>query len=44
MVRRAKEAREQGDYEAVPPSAEEADEFVEGAQAFLAEIERVLDV
>ena len=42
MARRAKDAREQGDYEAAPPSPEEATEFVEGAANFVAEIERVL--
>ncbi len=42
LARRAKDAREQGDYEAAPPTAAEAAEFVEGAAAFIAEIERVL--
>ena len=42
MARQAKDAREQGDYEAAPPTAEEADRFVAGAAAFIAEIERVL--
>lgn len=43
MARRAKEAREQGDYEAVSPTQEEADEFVRGAADFIAKIERMLD-
>ncbi len=42
LARRAKEAREQGDYEAAPPSAEEATEFVAGAGDFIAAIERLL--
>ncbi|HZO07459.1 MAG TPA: HEPN domain-containing protein [Solirubrobacterales bacterium] len=43
MARRAKDAREQGDYEASPPSAAEATEFVDGAAAFIAATERLLD-
>jgi uncharacterized protein (UPF0332 family) len=43
VARRAKEARERGDYEAAPPSAEEAVEFVEGAAAFVAAIEEMLE-
>lgn len=42
LARRAKEAREQGDYEAAPPSAEEATEFVDGAGDFIAAIEKLL--
>jgi len=42
MARRAKDAREQGDYEAAPPSSEEAADFVEGAVEFVAEIDRLL--
>ena len=33
---------EQGDYEAAPPTPAEATEYVNGAAAFIAEIERVL--
>jgi uncharacterized protein (UPF0332 family) len=44
MARRAKDAREQGDYEAAPPSATEADEYVDGAGAFIAAIEHLLSV
>jgi uncharacterized protein (UPF0332 family) len=43
MARRAKDAREQGDYEAVSPTSEEAEEFVRSAVDFIAEIERMLD-
>jgi uncharacterized protein (UPF0332 family) len=42
LARRAKEAREKGDYEATPPSAQEAAEFVEGAAEFVAAIEEML--
>jgi len=42
LARQAKEAREKGDYEAAPPSAREAAEFVEGAADFLAAIEALL--
>lgn len=42
LARRAKDAREQGDYEAAPPTAEETAEYVDGAAAFIAEIERIL--
>jgi uncharacterized protein (UPF0332 family) len=42
LARRAKDAREKGDYEAAPPSAEEAAEFVDGAADFLAAIEAML--
>lgn len=42
MARRAKDAREQGDYEATPPTAKEAAEFVRGAADFIAEVERML--
>lgn len=44
MARRAKDAREQGDYEAAPPTAEEAAEYVKGAADFIAEIERILAI
>lgn len=43
MARRAKVAREQGDYEAAPPTPEEASEFVEGAAEFVAAIEGLLE-
>ncbi len=42
LARRAKEAREKGDYEAMSPSAEEAKEFVDGAAELIAAIERLL--
>ena len=42
LARQAKEAREKGDYEAAPPSAREAAEFVEGAADFLTAIEALL--
>ncbi len=42
LARRAKEAREKGDYEAAPPSAQEAAEFVEAAGEFVAAIEKLL--
>jgi len=42
LARRTKDAREEGDYEAAPPSAEEAAEFVKGAAEFIAAIERLL--
>jgi uncharacterized protein (UPF0332 family) len=42
LARNAKDAREKGDYEAAPPSAEEAAEFVAGAERFLAAIEVML--
>ena len=42
MARRAKDAREQGDYEAAPPTPGEATEFVKGAAEFIAAIERML--
>lgn len=44
MARRAKDAREQSDYEAAPPTPAEATEFVDGANEFIAAIERMLDV
>lgn len=43
MARRAKDAREQSDYEAAPPTAAEATEFVNGANDFITAIERMLD-
>ena len=42
LARNAKDAREKGDYEAAPPSAEEAAEFVNGAADFLAAVEAML--
>jgi uncharacterized protein (UPF0332 family) len=42
LARRAKSAREKGDYEAAPPTAEEAAEYIEGAARFLAAIEALL--
>lgn len=45
LARKATEAqkiRELGDYEAKPPSREQAEELLEIASRFLAEIERVL--
>jgi uncharacterized protein (UPF0332 family) len=42
LARRAKSAREKGDYEAAPPTAEEAAEYVEGAAEFIAAIEALL--
>jgi uncharacterized protein (UPF0332 family) len=42
LARRAKESREKGDYEAAPPTAEEAAELVDGAAEFLAAIERLV--
>ena len=41
LARRAKGAREKGDYEATPPSAQEAAEFVEGAAEFVGAIEEM---
>jgi uncharacterized protein (UPF0332 family) len=42
LARRAKAAREEGDYEAEPPSGEEAAEFVKGSAEFIAAIELLL--
>jgi len=42
LARQAKEAREKGDYEAIPPTAEQATEFVEAAAEFVAAIEELL--
>ena len=42
LARKAKDAREKGDYEAAPPSAQEAAEYVDGAADFLAAIEALL--
>lgn len=42
LARRAKDAREEGDYEAAPPSAAEAADFVEGAAEFITAIEQLL--
>jgi uncharacterized protein (UPF0332 family) len=43
LARRAKDAREKGDYEAAPPSAREAAEFVAGAADFIAAVEKMLN-
>jgi len=43
LARRTKDAREEGDYEAAPPSAEEAAEFVKGAAEFIAAVEQLLE-
>lgn len=42
LARKAKDAREKGDYEAAPPSAQEAAEFVAGAAEFVTAIESLL--
>ncbi len=42
LARNAKDAREKGDYEANPPSAEEAAEFLSAAERFLAAVETML--
>jgi uncharacterized protein (UPF0332 family) len=42
LARRAKDACEQGDYEAAPPTAKEAAEYVNGAAEFIAAIEQLL--
>jgi uncharacterized protein (UPF0332 family) len=42
LARRTKDAREEGDYEAAPPSAEEAADFVSGAAEFIAAIEHLI--
>jgi hypothetical protein len=42
LARQAKEAREKGDYEAVPPTAEQAAEFVEAAAEFVVAVEELL--
>lgn len=41
-AQKIKEAREKGDYEAVPPTAEQATEFVEAAAAFVAAVEELV--
>jgi hypothetical protein len=43
LARRAKDASEEGDYEAAPPSPEEAAEFVKGAAEFIGAIDRRLE-
>lgn len=43
LSQRAQKAREQGDYEAVTPAAEEANTIVAGAEDFVAAVERMLD-
>lgn len=42
LAGRVKEARERGDYDAAPPSAEEAADFLKGAADFVTAIERLL--
>jgi uncharacterized protein (UPF0332 family) len=42
VARHAKDAREEGDYEAAPPSSKEAAEFVKGTAEFITAIERLL--
>jgi uncharacterized protein (UPF0332 family) len=42
LARRAKTARERGDYEAAPPTSEEASGYVDGATRFLAAVEAML--
>jgi uncharacterized protein (UPF0332 family) len=42
LARRAKSAREKGDYEAAPPTAEEAAEYTDGAARFIVAIEELL--
>lgn len=44
LARQAKEAREKGDYEAAPPSAQEAVEFVAVAADFITAVEKMLGV
>jgi uncharacterized protein (UPF0332 family) len=43
LAGRVKEARERGDYDAAPPSPEEAADFLSGATDFVAAIERLLE-
>lgn len=43
LAGRVKEARERGDYDAAPPSPEEAAEFLEGAEDFVSAVERLLE-
>jgi uncharacterized protein (UPF0332 family) len=42
LARRAKDARERGDYEAMSPTSQEAGEYVAGAADFIAAIEQML--
>lgn len=42
VARRAKDAREEGDYEATPASPGQAAEFVKGTAEFIAAIERLV--
>lgn len=42
LARRAKDAREEGDYEAAPASPEEAAEFFKGTAEFIVAIERLI--
>jgi uncharacterized protein (UPF0332 family) len=42
LARRTKDAREEGDYEAAPPSAKEAADFVNGAAEFITAIEQLI--
>jgi uncharacterized protein (UPF0332 family) len=43
LAQRAQKAREQGDYEAVTPGADEAKAIVGGATDFVAAVERMLE-
>lgn len=43
LAQRAQKAREQGDYEAVTPAADEANAIVSGAGEFIAAVERMLE-
>jgi len=42
LAQQAQQAREQGDYEAITPSATDAKRYVHGAADFIAAIERML--
>lgn len=42
LAGRVKEARERGDYDAAPPSPEEAEDFLVGAADFVSAVERML--
>lgn len=42
LAQHAQAAREGGDYEAVTPSREESESYVEGAAEFIAAVERML--
>lgn len=43
LAQHAQVAREGGDYQAVTPSQEEAQRYVEGASEFLAAVEQMLE-